>query len=140
MTVATAESFTSGAVAASITTTPGASRYFVGGIVAYSNEIKTSVLGVSADVIALNGVVSENVALEMARGAQKVLGSDCAIATTGVAGPDGGTDETPVGTVCLAVVGPEFEEVWTSTLNGSREEVVRKSIKEVLERFIFLLD
>ena len=69
-----------------------------------------------------------------------MLGSDCAIATTGVAGPDGGTDETPVGTVCLAVVGPEFEEVWTSTLNGSREEVVRKSIKEVLERFIFLLD
>lgn len=140
MTVATAESFTSGAVAASITATPGASRYFVGGVVAYSNEIKTSVLGVSADVIALNGVVSENVALEMARGAQKVLGSDCAIATTGVAGPGGGTAETPVGTVYLAVVGPGFEEVWTTRLNGSREEVVRKSIKEVLERFIFLLD
>ena len=127
-------------MAASITATPGASRYFVGGVVAYSNEIKTSVLGVSADVIALNGVVSENVALEMARGAQKVLGSDCAIATTGVAGPGGGTAETPVGTVYLAVVGPGFEEVWTTRLNGSREEVVRKSIKEVLERFIFLLD
>ena len=119
-------------MAASITATPGASTYFVGSVVAYSNEIKSSVLGVSADVIALNGVVSENVALEMARGAQKVLGSDCAIATTGVAGPGGGTAETPVGTVCLAVVGPGFEEVWTTRLNGSREEVVRKSIKEVL--------
>lgn len=102
LTVSTAESCTGGNIAHLITTASGSSRYFNGGVVSYSNDAKSNVLGVSASDIEKEGAVSETVVLQMARGAQKVLNTDCAIAVSGIAGPDGGTEQKPVGTVWIA--------------------------------------
>ena len=101
-TLSTAESCTSGKVAESITLMPGASAYFTGGIVAYSEEVKKSLLNVPEELIEEKTVVSEEVAIRMAEGACEVLNTDYAIATTGVAGPGGGTIENPVGTIWIA--------------------------------------
>lgn len=98
----TAESCTGGRIANMITLVPGSSDYFVGGVVSYSNEVKHHVLGVSKVSLRLHGAVSREVVEEMALGAVKVLGCDCAVATSGVAGPGGGTKEKPVGTVWIA--------------------------------------
>lgn len=105
-TMATAESCTGGSIAQLITSNAGSSAYFKGGVVAYSNEIKHQLLGVPMDIIERHGAVSEEVAERMAIGARAALNSDFAVATTGIAGPDGGSDEKPVGTVWIAVAGP----------------------------------
>lgn len=105
-TMATAESCTGGSIAQFITSNPGSSAYFKGGVVAYSNEIKSNLLGVPSELIKTVGAVSQEVAEAMALGAQKVLGVHYTVATTGIAGPDGGTDGKPVGTVWIAVAGP----------------------------------
>ncbi|MDU1905310.1 MAG: CinA family nicotinamide mononucleotide deamidase-related protein [Dysgonomonas sp.] len=102
LTLSTAESCTGGNIAHLITTISGSSRYFNGSIVSYSNDAKSNVLGVSSSDIEKEGAVSETVVLQMARGAQKVLNTDCAIAVSGIAGPDGGTEDKPVGTVWIA--------------------------------------
>lgn len=101
-TLSTAESCTSGKVAESITLMPGASAYFTGGIVAYSEEVKKSLLNVPEELIEEKSVVSEDVAIRMADGVCELLGTDYAIATTGFAGPGGGTIENPVGTIWIA--------------------------------------
>ncbi len=103
LTICSAESCTGGAVASAITSVPGSSQYFMGSVVAYHNQIKTSVLNVNPETLTTHGAVSEETVLEMARGAQKVLNADIAIATSGIAGPDGGTSEKPVGTIWMAV-------------------------------------
>ncbi len=105
-TLAVAESCTGGKIAHFITSNPGSSAYFKGGVVAYSNEIKNKLLDVPSEIIESFGAVSQQVAEAMAKGAQKVLNSDYSVATTGIAGPDGGTEEKPVGTVWIAVAGP----------------------------------
>lgn len=102
MTLGTAESCTGGNIAHLITTIPGSSRYFNGSIISYANEVKSNVLGVSPSTIEKHGVVSEQVVVEMVKGAQKLLKTDCAIAVSGIAGPDGGTSDKPVGTVWIA--------------------------------------
>lgn len=102
-TMASAESCTGGSIAQFITSNAGSSAYFKGGIVAYSNEIKNKVLEVPNDVLEKYGAVSQQVAELMVAGALKVLNSDYAVATTGIAGPDGGSEEKPVGTVWIAV-------------------------------------
>jgi nicotinamide-nucleotide amidase len=101
--VATAESCTGGNIARSFTSIPGSSLFFKGSIVAYSNEIKTNILQVSSDQLERNGAVSQTVVEQMALGVRKLLKSDVAIATSGIAGPGGGTEEKPVGTVWIAV-------------------------------------
>jgi len=101
--IATAESCTAGLIAARLTDRPGSSDYVVGGVVAYANEAKVALLGVDAALIAEHGAVSAEVAEAMAAGALSRFGADTAIATTGVAGPGGGTPEKPVGTVWFAV-------------------------------------
>ncbi len=101
--VATAESCTGGRIAAALTSEPGSSQTFAGGIVAYDNDVKTTVLGVDGALIQREGAVSEAVALAMARGARERLRTQLAISTTGVAGPDGGTPEKPVGLVWFAI-------------------------------------
>ena len=103
--LATAESCTGGMVGAQLTTVPGASDVYVGGVVAYSNELKQTLLGIDGDAIATHGAVSREVAEAMAVGATR-LGAECAIAVTGVAGPGGGTEAKPVGTVHIAVITP----------------------------------
>lgn len=105
-TLATAESCTGGTIAARFTAMAGASAYFRGGVVAYSNDLKQQVLGVSADDLERFGAVSEPVARQMAEGVRRLAGSDYAVATTGIAGPAGGSEEKPVGTVWIAVAGP----------------------------------
>ncbi len=105
-TLAVAESCTGGNIAHYLTFNPGSSDYFKGGVVAYSNEIKNKLLNVPIEIIQEFGAVSQQVAEAMAQGARKVLRTDYSLSTTGIAGPDGGTDEKPVGTVWISVAGP----------------------------------
>ncbi len=106
MTLATAESCTGGMIGASLTDVPGASRYYMGGVVSYANSVKESLLGVRPDDLATHGAVSSEVAEAMAVGVRAALGADLAVAVTGIAGPDGGTPEKPVGTVWIAIASP----------------------------------
>ncbi len=105
LTLSTAESCTGGNVARLITEIPGSSKMFQGGIVAYANEVKEHILGVEKETLIQHGAVSEETVVQMAKGAQQRLNTDYAIATSGIAGPDGGTDEKPVGTVWVAIAG-----------------------------------
>lgn len=98
----TAESCTGGRIANMITLIAGSSDYFAGGIVSYSNEVKHNVLGVSVENLRMHGAVSREVVEQMALGAIRTLGCDCSVATSGIAGPGGGTPEKPVGTVWVA--------------------------------------
>ena len=101
--IATAESCTAGLLAARLTERPGSSAYVTGGVVAYANEAKVELLGVDPELIERHGAVSEPVADAMAEGALRRFEADTAVAVTGIAGPDGGTEEKPVGTVCWSV-------------------------------------
>ena len=102
LTVGTAESCTGGLLAHRLTSVPGSSRYYQGSIIAYSNEVKMQELGVTPETLAAHGAVSEAAVAEMAEGLRRRLDVDVALATSGIAGPDGGTDTKPVGTICIA--------------------------------------
>ncbi|MBQ4386439.1 MAG: CinA family protein [Prevotella sp.] len=106
-TVSTAESCTGGRIAEAIISVPGASKYFKGGVISYVDEVKQSLLGVSAEVLAEKTAVCEEVARQMVAGACKTLNTDYAISATGIAGPGGGTKENPVGTIWLACGTPD---------------------------------
>lgn len=126
-TLAVAESCTGGAIAARFTAMPGASAYFQCGVVAYSNDSKHTLLGVDPDVIARYGAVSEQVVRQMAGGARRVAHSDYAIATTGIAGPTGGSDEKPVGTVWIAVAGPSGTEAVLKQCGTDRGQIIERA-------------
>lgn len=127
-TIATAESCTAGMVAARLTDRPGSSAYVAGGVVSYSNEAKAELLGVDPALIALHGAVSEPVAEAMAAGALRRFGADTAVSTTGIAGPGGGSDEKPVGTVCFSVMlGDGTTITRTLLLPGNRSDVRERS-------------
>lgn len=115
-TLSTAESCTSGRVAAVITSQPGSSEYYLGGLVCYADSVKESLLNVDAKVIAERSSVCEEVAKQMVVGANKLFHSDYSIAVTGFAGPGGGTDEAPVGTIWVAV--------------GNAEKIVTKKLEK----------
>ena len=123
MTVGVAESCTGGFLASLFTQLPGASEYFYGGVVSYDNSVKMNVLGVSKEVLDTYGAVSQECAKQMAAGARRVLGTDYAIATTGIAGPDGGTAEKPAGTVWIAVATPEGITSKKFTFNSTRRNI-----------------
>ena len=123
MTVGVAESCTGGFLASLFTSLPGASEYFYGGVVSYDNSVKMNVLGVSKEVLDTYGAVSQECAEQMAAGARRVLGTDYAIATTGIAGPDGGTAEKPAGTVWIAVATPEGITSKKFTFNSTRRNI-----------------
>jgi len=123
LTLATAESCTGGMVAARLTAVPGASDVFLGSVVAYANAVKANELDVPQDVLDLHGAVSAETAAAMAHGIRSRLGADIGVAVTGVAGPDGGTEEKPVGLVFVHVVGPEGEEARRTELPGDREMI-----------------
>ncbi len=125
LTLATAESCTGGLVAERVTRVAGSSAWFVGGVVSYSNELKTQLLGVPAELIEAHGAVSEAVARAMAEGGRARLGADLCLAVTGVAGPGGGSPDKPVGTVHLALAGPAGGEVLQRKISypGDRERV-----------------
>jgi nicotinamide-nucleotide amidase len=126
-TIAVAESCTGGRIAAALTTVPGSSRSFLGGIVAYDNAIKVDELGVSEQTLAQYGAVSEETAREMARGARERLRTNVAVSTTGIAGPDGGTPEKPVGLVWFAVDTTEGVRVVRYNFRGDRDTIQRRA-------------
>ena len=136
----TAESCTGGTIASMITSVAGSSEYFAGGVVSYCNEVKHHVLGVSSDDLEDYGAVSQPVVEQMAQGAMRVLNCDCAVATSGVAGPGGGSDAKPVGTVWIAAA---YKEKILSTCyhfgENPREENIRLSAETALRMLIDLL-
>lgn len=131
-TVCTAESCTGGRVASMLTSVPGASASMWGGVVAYDNSVKKEILGVSPEALAEHGAVSEVVVKAMARGARMRLGTDWAVATSGVAGPSGGTEEKPVGMVWMAVAGLEGERAWCHRFGSQRERIVQRASRRIL--------
>jgi nicotinamide-nucleotide amidase len=133
-----AESCTGGWIGKALTDLAGSSGWYLGGVVAYSNALKQSLLGVSAETLATHGAVSEATAREMASGALVRLGSDLAIAVTGIAGPDGGQLDKPVGTVwfgCAWHQGERLEtQVAVARFHGDREAVRRQAVVYSLEQ------
>ncbi len=139
-TLSTAESCTGGGVAHKITLVPGASQYFNGSVVAYSNEFKTNLLGVDSAVIDRYGAVSKEVVELMARNSVYKLQSDCAIAISGIAGPDGGTPEKPVGLVWICTVTPEGEVTKEYKFGTSRDENINRAINMSILQLIKMLN
>ena len=127
LTLAVAESCTGGLVAKRFTAVPGSSDYFLGGVIAYDNRVKTDLLGVPEDVLAAKGAVSSEVAIAMAEGACRRLGADCALSTTGVAGPGGGSEEKPVGLVFIACTVKGVTVVERIHSPGQREQIRERS-------------
>ena len=127
LSIATAESCTGGSVAQRLTSVPGISKTFMGGMVAYSNEAKCDLLGVDRALIDRHGAVSEEVALAMARGARERFGADVAVSTTGIAGPEGGSAAKPTGLVWFGVATPEGERSKRFTFPGDRGDVTRRA-------------
>lgn len=138
LTLAVAESCSGGLISKRITDIPGSSGYFILGVVTYSNSSKERVLGVPKELIAKRGAVSSEVARAMAEGVRTLSGSDIALATTGIAGPEGGTAEKPVGTVYIAIASAEGCEVFRHRFDGNRERVreatAEAAIQLVLDR------
>jgi PncC family amidohydrolase len=110
-----------------LTDIPGASDYFHAGWVTYSNDIKAKMLGVSEQTLADHGAVSEPVAIQMAIGARRHAHADYALAISGIAGPDGGTPQKPVGTVCIALAHPTGDAVRTFLFSGDRDGIRQRS-------------
>lgn len=135
--LALAESCTGGQVGDRITNVSGSSEYFLGGVVAYAYEAKVALLGVSWETLNTRGAVSHETVLEMARGARKALGSDIAVSVSGIAGPDGGTTDKPVGTTWIGLAAGDGE--WTRLCNfsGNREANKAAAAEAALQ---FLLD
>ena len=139
-TLAVAESCTGGLLAGAITDVPGSSRYFLGGTVAYHNDVKACALGVPPSLVAAHGAVSSEVALAMAEGVLARIGADVAIATTGVAGPGGGTRGKPVGTVWVAVADRRgVRRAYRHRFKGDRGVVRRATVRAALEVAVSLL-
>lgn len=135
-TLATAESCTGGLVGAALTDLPGSSRWYLGGVVAYSNALKTRLLGVPPEILAAHGAVSPQTAQAMAKGAGEKTGSDFAVAVTGIAGPAGGTPEKPVGLVYLAVAGPQGNAVFKHRFAGTRAEIRAAAVDTALRHVL----
>ncbi|MBS1765668.1 MAG: competence/damage-inducible protein A [Bacteroidetes bacterium] len=133
-TVATAESCTGGYIAHLITSVPGSSDYFLGSIVSYSNDIKIQELGVSSDTLLRKGAVSEEVAIQMAEGIRKKFKTDYAISTTGIAGPSGGSEEKPVGTVWIAVADEKSTITKKFLLGTNRSRVIQVASETALNQ------
>ena len=137
LTLAVAESCTGGLLAQRLTAVPGSSDYFVGGWVSYNESAKKAWLGVPEAVLAEHGAVSEETAAAMTMGAMRKAGSSVAVSITGLAGPDGGTDETPIGTVYIGVSGPEDEvEVFHRRFPGDRGFVRTLAVQTALEQLL----
>jgi nicotinamide-nucleotide amidase len=138
-TVSTAESCTGGRIAEAIIAVPGASKYFKGGIISYVNEIKESLLGVSAEVLEEKTAVCEEVAIQMVKGACKALNTDYAISATGFAGPTGGTKEIPVGTIWLACGSPEKQMTMKVEEDHGRDINLAIATNKAMQMFLEFL-
>jgi PncC family amidohydrolase len=139
LTIAVAESCTGGLIAHRLTNVSGSSAYFVGGVVAYSNEVKERVLGVSGETLSTYGAVSEECAREMARGARRLFDTDVALSSTGIAGPTGGTPQKPVGLVYVALAAPALEccerYLWRGDRLGNKQRTAEAAL-EMLRQYL----
>jgi competence/damage-inducible protein CinA-like protein len=127
-----AESCTGGLLGARVTAHPGSSLVFAGAVVSYSNAVKAGILGVSPETLEDKGAVSEETALEMVRGVVRVLDVECGLSITGIAGPDGGSEQKPVGTVCIGVKVSAHESTFKSIFPGDRESIRHRSAQAAL--------
>lgn len=134
LTISTAESCTGGLLGGSLTQEPGSSSFYLGGVVSYSNSLKLGLLGVNEETLRKFGAVSKEVAKEMAEGIRAKTGSDLAISTTGIAGPDGGSDQKPVGLVYIGIATSEGVQVDKIQLYGERESVRHLTVHAALNR------
>lgn len=139
ITLSTAESCTGGSIAARLTSVAGSSDYFKGAVVAYANEVKTSLLNVSPQTLAEQGAVSEKTVIEMVKGAMNTLKTDCAVATSGIAGPGGGTNEKPVGTVWIAAAYKNEIRTMKQDSNRGREMNIERAGNNALLLLLELL-
>lgn len=135
-TLGVAESCTGGLLAGALTAVPGSSAVFLGGVVSYSNAVKKSLLGVSEELLVHHGAVSEACARAMAAGARRCLAVDLALAVTGIAGPEGGTREKPLGTVWFALAASRKVWAWHRRFEGPRDAIRCQSVHFALERLL----
>ena len=137
LTICAAESCTGGLLADTITDIPGSSRYFLGGLITYSNEAKAKLLGVPSSYFRTFGAVSAPVAVTMARGALKLFGADIALAITGIAGPSGGTKDKPVGLTFISIIAPKFTAcqrfIWPHERRGNKQASVIAALSLALK-------
>ncbi len=134
-----AESVTGGMISDRIVSIPGISSFFRGGVVVYSNESKVNILGVDEKTIVEHGAVSKACVFEMAKGALEVFKTDIAIATTGIAGPTGGTKDKPLGTVWFGLSSKFESQVWQKIYGGTRNEVRKAASDDALEALINMI-
>lgn len=136
LTISTAESCTGGLIGGAITSEPGISACYPGGVVSYSNDVKNELLSVSKDTLLSVGAVSPECAKQMAEGVRLLLKTDSAVAVTGIAGPDGGTPQKPVGLVYIATATPNRTTVEKNIFSGNRDEVRQATVKKALEMLL----
>ncbi|MFP5238746.1 MAG: CinA family protein [Acidobacteriota bacterium] len=136
----TAESCTGGLIGSELTNLSGSSEWYLGGVIAYSNALKTSLLGVDEATLAEHGAVSRETVLAMAAGAASRLGAQCAVAVSGIAGPTGGTEEKPVGTVWVAWVTPDTRDAEQFLFDGDRIDIKRQSALAAIAGFSSRMD
>ena len=135
-TLATAESCTGGLVGAALTNLPGSSAWYLGGVVAYANDLKIRLLGVPAETLAAHGAVSLETARAMAQGARAAAAADFAVSITGIAGPAGGTPEKPVGLVFIGVAAPHGTATFKHHFSGSRAEIRQAATEAALRHLL----
>lgn len=139
LTVACAESCTGGNIAHKITEIPGSSNYFLGSVVSYSNDVKANVLGVSRSDLGRYGAVSKEIVEQMAQGASRLMQTDCALATSGIAGPEGGSKFKPVGTVWMAAKYGNITATELIQFDGDRKTVIESATNHVMVMLIKML-
>ncbi len=132
-TLALAESCTGGKISARIVETSGVSSFYLGSVVSYANSLKEDVLGVSPALLRTVGAVSQPVALEMARGVKSLTGATWTLSVTGIAGPSGGTQDKPVGTVWFGVIGPGVERAQRKLFTGDRSQIQEAAVNYAIE-------
>ena len=133
LTISVAESCTGGLIGSIITDVPGSSRYFLGGIIAYSNQSKMEILNVSSGTIAEHGAVSDQTVLEMAGGVKRLFNSHLGLAVTGIAGPEGGSREKPVGTVFIGLAAEDRIFTAGHRFHGTRGEIKQETARMALD-------
>jgi nicotinamide-nucleotide amidase len=141
-TISTAESCTGGRLAAALNAQSGSSAYYMGSVVAYDNSVKTNLLGVSPEILSVDGAVSESTVRQMAEGVRSLIGTDYAIATSGIAGPTGGTADKPVGTVWIAWATPSGTEAqcFHFGVAREREQITQRAVTAALVHLVELLN
>mgnify|MGYP002747690525 CR=1 FL=1 len=133
LTISCAESCTGGLLTSVLTDIPGSSAYVMGSIVSYSNDVKSRVLGVSEEILSSRGAVSEEAAREMAEGVRRLMQTDIGVGITGVAGPDGGSEEKPVGLIYISVANRSHTIVEKNNFSGTRLENKNAAVEKALQ-------